>query len=751
MPFHLLKTTDPDWDERPVHVLMPSEQYEEILREILRCSDQDVSVLDLSVGNFHVPSQLGNAMRRLIDESDEFNVHWLDAQALAPELGDASRAAFVEWTSHQASKDIHGKKSLKEWFVYQGDFSLWWLSAVSQKMQEVTPIRWMIFAHDVINSTLNSGHSDQDERGSGPETSTLRVTIWGEDDEVTQSVGNMVAARGHDVRIGGLSRSNPGRPTIVTRPVGSESSRRNYLTSILYSLRMMLAAILRLAENYWIARKRARSSGSAFPTTDDDSTSLRVLLATDFPRLWHRLPPEERFERDVAWMDRYFDAAPWRLQEKGVRVAWLPTFGSQKDFEVWKQIRGAGLPDAVEKMTVHWTKILGIVKHLVLWTIKYIWLFEIKRVDQRIAYKDLPLGHWVRHDYRNLASFSSAAHLFTVEQFRCAFESLSPDVVLYTSEFYSLGRKIAAVAPPSTRLVACQHGMLHREDTVYQFSSRDVDVDASTFVDTCPMPDICTVFGSNTVKWFRSWGGYPPHRVIATGGLRQDRLVERYSSDGALGVAPHRNSIRNALGWPVGRPVVLLCTAFWRDVASHFELTMAGCRSLDVVPHVAVKLHPLHPASEAVHETAGYLGVTDYSVFTDGQVYDMIHAADLLVTCTSTVIVEAELLSTPTIVISAHRDYPLHVPDGCSASPSRPTAALSGHTVSNFEEMKAALHRAFRNGGIEPEDHAVTVASMANAEDTAWMNLLDVIHGRDLLPQNRYGLGLGDPLTADSQ
>jgi len=490
---------------------------------------------------------------------------------------------------------------------------------------------------------------------------------------------------------------------------------------------MLLAAVFQLIDNYRSARKRARSSGSAFSAIDEKSRALRILLATDFPRLWHCLPPEERFDDDIARMDRYFDAAPWRIQENGTEVAWLPTFSTQEDFELWEQVRGTGLPDAVAKMTIGWTRILAIIKHLVQWTFRYIWLFEIKKVDHWITYDGLPLGHWVRHDYRNLASFSSAAHLFKLEQFRNAFESLQPDVVLYTSEFYSLGRTIAAAAPRSTRLIACQHGMLHREDTVYQFSSQDIDTDTTTFIDTCPVPDVCTVFGATTVDWFRKWNGYPVSRVVVTGGLRQDRLVEKYSSAESSRSEQRRDAIRNALGWPIDRPVVLLCTAFWRDVASHFELTMAGCRSMDAIPHVAVKLHPLHPASEAVHQTASNLCVTDYTVFTGGQVYDMIYAADLLVTCTSTVIVEAELLGTPTVVIAAHRDYPLHhTRNHLEASTSK--GVSSGHAVSNLAEMKAALDQFFQGGGTKRQDRISPDPSMANAHDVAWRNLLRVIH-----------------------
>jgi len=248
------------------------------------------------------------------------------------------------------------------------------------------------------------------------------------------------------------------------------------------------------------------------------------------------------------------------------------------------------------------------------------------------------------------------------------------------------------------------------------------------------VPDVCTVFGANTVDWFRRWGGYPVRRVVVTGGLRQDRLVERYGS--AETVRPHsrRVTIRAALRWPSDRPVVLLCTAFWRDVASHFELTTVGCRSLDFAPHVAVKLHPLHPASEAVHQTARELGVTDYSVFAEGQVYDMIHAADLLVTCTSTVIVESELLGTPSVVIAAHRNYPLHHSRNVLGSGTS-TATHTERTVSNLEEMETALHRFFRHGRTEGQAGTFAEPSMANVRGIAWENLFRIIQEFDATPE----------------
>jgi hypothetical protein len=58
---------------------------------------------------------------------------WLVATDFATELADSSRQEYVRWLSAVGNQVILDGRSIKEWFTYKGEVSLWWTTKATSK------------------------------------------------------------------------------------------------------------------------------------------------------------------------------------------------------------------------------------------------------------------------------------------------------------------------------------------------------------------------------------------------------------------------------------------------------------------------------------------------------------------------------------------------------------------------------------------------------------------------------------------
>lgn len=335
--------------------------------------------------------------------------------------------------------------------------------------------------------------------------------------------------------------------------------------------------------------------------------------------------------------------------------------------------------------------------HLLKWELLYLWLFEIKRVHQQWQYEGIPLGYWLKKEYA--AACWLTRPLIEIETCRSACEALEPEAVLYRDEFYGSGRQLAvAVGKVPSLLTGVQHGMISRDHTVYQFKESDLQMHSCEesmtssectpdYIYHCPVPDIFASFGAYYQDLFENWEGYPEERVFSIGGLRHDALFDRFLENEKV-KRSKREDLRRSLGIPSDDKVVLLCTGPASLAGEWFEMVLQCLEEATLSAFVAVKLHQYHGGESFVHDVAEARGFEKYSVF-KRSVYELIFGADVLVTSTSTTILESRLLETPVVPIVAdefYESYPF-------------TKEHLGVPVSDYVAMAEVLHDALQDRG----------------------------------------------------
>ena len=155
-----------------------------------------------------------------------------------------------------------------------------------------------------------------------------------------------------------------------------------------------------------------------------------------------------------------------------------------------------------------------------------------------------------------------------------------------------------------------------------------------------PIPDRFAVYGEFAKETVCRLGAYPAERVWMTGATRLDHLVTS---------PPDSFEARRRLGLPADKQIVLIPTqtAAWFPSAVRAALDfLKGRRSC----LVCLKIHPKRVAmpAEAYRNLAREVGADNVLVF-DDRYEDLLAACDVLVSASSTTVLEAILLGRTTI------------------------------------------------------------------------------------------------------
>jgi len=695
-----------DTEIAELHIIMPVESPEQCVKQLVRESTGQVHVLDLSMGNFNVPSMLCEHVHSICGKSD-CEVIWIDGHDFAPLVGDKSRLEYVNWLCERADTKGEDGRSIKEWFTYQNEASLWWFSALSVKdvFNRVYP-RWQFFAIHVLKYLASEG------------VTTESTSVWSVDEEVGRSI--KIAAEytiSSATRIRHVSSCNAEQgPPLLKRIV--DSIRSLEVTQI---VRSIFSNVRRIVEEVNFSRRKIEPLQSE---TFRESATERRPLAVVFTRFPHAWQIERKIEESDKgeFLDHYLADAPRRLREHGVNVAWLPDVESdEKNLNEWMERRGKrALPDVLPWMVLKWTDALRVIGHLMRWKVLYVWLFLIRRIHDRWHYEGIPLGDWLKRDYRYLCLGAGGFHMLEVERLRRAFQTIKPDAVVYRNEFHFIGRRIATAAIDSMELIGVQHGMLQREDTTYQLHPSEIGTERKTNKTReqkhlLPVPDRCAVFGTYNVNYFEKWSSYPIDRIHAIGGVRHDRLAENYLLSGGLR-SERVGRIRKKLNLPLNQPVILICTDFERSARTLLTLTIKGMQMAGISAFLAIKPHHYHSSKSTVKETLDEERFKNYSIY-GGSIYQLMFVADVIVTGTSTVTIESCLLDTPSIVAAAHQEYQLY-----------PYIEENiGRVVTNAGSMGECLRYALTNGTLVKRNNKVLKRHLDNADAKACVRLAKLI------------------------
>jgi surface carbohydrate biosynthesis protein (TIGR04326 family) len=694
-----------------VHILAQAEVSEYALKQILQKQDGRVSVLDLTATVPGSPSGLRERVADLIDASEK-EIVWIEGSDFASDLLDKTLKILVNWLSEVSESDLIGNKSIKELFTYDNYLSLWWLTDISVKHPNYHIYPRLLFQIQIIEHVIENFYDGSD--GVAGCHLWVRDSVIGE--VLREAIGSCTFVRVH------TEQEDSSWSSSFVEGVRQKVKRGWRIARGLVALLLTLGRILRWV---WYSNRQLQLR-RPIKTLEDITERPMVLLATSFPHSWCKLGPSERFRENVKWIDRYFGDMPWRLEEAGIRSVWLPMFVSPRIYQLWQRWSDEQtLPDALPSMILDWQVVPKLAWYGFVWWVKYLWLFEIRRIHKRWRYQMVPLGHWLKEDYYSLSSGEALMNLLKLESIRSACDRLEPDVLLCRNEFYVHGRVVSAAAGSRPRVFSLQHGLINSRQTVYQFDQRDIGLSCgseSDYVLHCPVPERFLAFGSYVVELFEQWQGYPHVRVLPIGGVRHDRLVERFTPIGASSI--QRESLRRELGLPVDLPVVLICTGFVGQAKQLTALTIQGLQKARLKAFIVVKLHQYHGGESVVRETALALGFKNYEVFRDS-VYSLISCSDVTVAGCSTTVIESFLLSTPAILVGTEAEQ--------KAYPFEDLAQVVSSTDEMADALKSVLH--CRTGmdaqlGSGQREH-ILKTHLNNADADACKRLIQLIRNGD--------------------
>ena len=233
-------------------------------------------------------------------------------------------------------------------------------------------------------------------------------------------------------------------------------------------------------------------------------------------------------------------------------------------------------------------------------------------------------------------------------------------LVLVHQEFEVRGLiLLAACRRLGIQTVGVQHGTFSPLHTIYTLPEGQMQ--------GTPIPDFYAVYGDYHKEVVSQYGHYPANRVWVCAGARFDEKANR---------PPVKAECRRRLGIPVDQFVILVTTQSypWFRDAVRATLQMAPPGSL-----VCIKAFDGDPVDyRAMIEKSGR---SEARVFTD-QFEDLLGAMDVLVSGSSTTVMEATLIGKPTVCLNFSTEpfyYP-YVEEGVSIGARGP------------EDLRRALH-----------------------------------------------------------
>jgi hypothetical protein len=338
----------------------------------------------------------------------------------------------------------------------------------------------------------------------------------------------------------------------------------------------------------------------------------------------------------------------------------------------------------------------------------------LRKIENAVPVREryAALGWWAQAVPRQLSALRRYAHLEAQPGFRASFSFAGADVsalyvprvraavagiaewaqtvgatvksleavgnvramVLY-EEMYRPGMiNIAAARALGIPTVGVQHGMIMPAHLIYTLPAGQVR--------GAPIPEYFAATSPYVKEVMSVCGAYPAERIWVTGSPRFDELIKN---------PPDRRQARERLGLPHDKRVILITTqtAAWFAAAVKSVFEVAATR-----PEwfVCVKVHPKTRgvSSDGYRSLAQQVGAGNVLCF-DDQFDDLLASCDVLISASSTTILEATLLGRRTICVNfsgAPDRYP-YVDDGASI-------AARSHS-----EVEQALETALSTGGSD--------------------------------------------------
>ncbi len=206
--------------------------------------------------------------------------------------------------------------------------------------------------------------------------------------------------------------------------------------------------------------------------------------------------------------------------------------------------------------------------------------------------------------------------------------------MLVTEEMYKVGKRyIAAAKKLGIPSIGVQHGSIFPSHLVYILPPEQLE--------DAPICDYFAVYGEYAAHVLSDIGSYPKDRIWITGSPRFDQLATK---------KPNPEDARRRLGLNVESRIILVAT---QDYEWFPEAVIAICELCkdrsDMV--VAVKMHPNDRSLSYCRQRCQVLKAEN-TLFFDDRFDDLLEACDVLISGTSTTILEATVMGRKTICVN---------------------------------------------------------------------------------------------------
>jgi len=418
------------------------------------------------------------------------------------------------------------------------------------------------------------------------------------------------------------------------------------------------------------------------PPTRDDA-KVDVLIATQYLD-WTK--------RDGVWANRYLGDTVARMKAEGLRVAWLPNPRSRAQVDTLAEILAEheeptfwSTPD-LSRRAVSATRVARTFARYGRYRAR---IQHPRGGHPALALDGVDLSP-VLLEQMDRVMLRLPMIASTYEKARAAVSDAAPRAVLLRNEFQPIATPIICAATRSSPVFGFQHGNIPRDHWLYRRAGELVrPVDSPPSARCVPSPDRMLVYGGWERELMTSTG-YPDGAIVELGSLRHDQLFERAESR----TPARRQALREELGLPPASDdavVVLICAQLPQVAETWLQLLLAGAREAGLGLHVAYRSHPYYNslpiARQYLDEAARNDATVSWSV-ADGDLFDLLESADVMLSGWSTTVVEAAILGTPVIA--------------CQTSAKRVltsfVAAGLAPTVSTVEEITAQLRELRADG-----------------------------------------------------
>jgi hypothetical protein len=224
---------------------------------------------------------------------------------------------------------------------------------------------------------------------------------------------------------------------------------------------------------------------------------------------------------------------------------------------------------------------------------------------------------------------------------------------------------IAAARRLGIPTIGYQHGTIFPMHLIYTLPRSQVE--------GAPVPDYFAAYGSFAKEVVSEHGAYPAERVWIVGSPRFDRLVRSRVES---------NAARRSLGLSPGKKIILVATQNYPWFQEAVRAVLAAVKEREDCV-TCIKTHPIDVPLSVYEDLASQMGVHEARFF-DDRFDELLGACDVLISGSSTTVLEAILLGKKAICVNLSGEpdrYP-YVADG---------GALAGRSP---EEVHASLEKA---------------------------------------------------------